>query len=162
MIYPIVTTTFAHLFHTLVWLRPDIIAGGWREVARISIFLRLFQSAAFVFFMWKYKSDTTWWQLKAMFILIGQALNLSVYHKLGLEGVYYGSMYNKNVKVVGGWPFNCIRDPQYIGCLLTHQGVFLFYPYVECFLIHVYSMLWYVVAIGVEQLPQTPLKIKDI
>ena len=159
MFCPIVTTTFAHLFHTLVWLRPDIIKGGWREVAKISMFLRMCQIATFAFTMGTYRASMTYWQMKALFIIVGQALNMSVYHKLGLEGVYYGNLYNKNLPIVKDWPFNSLRDPQYVGAMLTHQGVFLFYPYLECFGIHLYSMLWFVATSYIEQVPS--LKTKD-
>ena len=34
---------------------------------------------------------------------------------LGEDGVYYGSRFGKNIPWVNAWPYNSLRDPQYLG-----------------------------------------------
>lgn len=64
--------------------------------------------------------------LAAFFIAVGQYLNLMVYHKIGVDNVYYGLEYqvnnNKNV-YLSEFPFN-LHHPQYIGCIITLVGLF--------------------------------------
>lgn len=49
----------------------------------------------------------------------GQAMNVKVYELLGVQGVYYGVRFGKHIPWVTAWPYNMVRDPQYIG---TSQG----------------------------------------
>ena len=51
-------------------------------------------------------------------------LNLSIYHAIGRDGVYYGCRLGKDVPWVSGWPFNVVQHPQYVGSILTVWGCF--------------------------------------
>ena len=154
MFYPLVATTCTHLFHALVWLRPDLIKRGWKDVARVSMFFRICQVGALAFTVGKYPVNMNGWIMKFIIIMVGQLLNFSVYYTLGLEGVYYGSLYNKNLPIIHGWPFNVCKDPQYVGAVLTLYGIFLFFPYFEIFVNTVYGILWFITTAYIEKIPQ--------
>lgn len=154
MFYPVIATTCTHLFHALVWLRPDLIKRGWKDVARVSMFFRICQIGTLAFTVGKYHPNMNFWVMKAMIIMVGQLLNLSVYYTLGPEGVYYGSLYNKNLPIISGWPFNVCRDPQYVGSVLTLYGIFLLFPYFEIFAINMYAILWFITTAYIENIPQ--------
>mmetsp|Transcript_18587 Transcript_18587/g.33291 ORF Transcript_18587/g.33291 Transcript_18587/m.33291 type:complete len:182 (-) Transcript_18587:353-898(-) len=49
----------------------------------------------------------------------GQYLNYKVYTLIGRDGVYYGARFGKAIPWVTEFPFGTMRDPQYIGCILT-------------------------------------------
>jgi methylene-fatty-acyl-phospholipid synthase len=49
----------------------------------------------------------------------GQTLNALVYKHLGHDGVYYGFKFGKKVPWVTAFPYSHMRDPQYIGTLLS-------------------------------------------
>jgi methylene-fatty-acyl-phospholipid synthase len=55
----------------------------------------------------------------------GQHLNYMVYERLGINGVYYGFRFGKTVPWVDAYPYSVMRDPQYIGCILSLGGVAL-------------------------------------
>ena len=62
--------------------------------------------------------------ISALFIILGQLLNLSVYYKLGFNGVYYGNEYNIiDNNEIQTFPYNLFKNPQYIGCILTTIGL---------------------------------------
>ena len=50
-----------------------------------------------------------------LLIGIGQTLNLSVYYKLGIKGVYYGNKFGLKLPYITSFPYNIgINNPQYI------------------------------------------------
>ena len=55
-------------------------------------------------------------------VAIGQHLNLLVYARLGRDGVYYGARFGKAVPWVTAYPYSAMRDPQYVGCIVTLLG----------------------------------------
>ena len=62
------------------------------------------------------------WVAGATLLLAGQHLNMRVYQLLGEAGVYYGSRFGKSIPWQDAWPYNTLRDPQYLGCLLCLAG----------------------------------------
>ena len=102
--------------------------------------------------MYNYSIQLTYFKSKLLVIIAGQLLNMSVYHKLGLEGVYYGSRFKK-LPMVTSFPYNMVNNPQYIGCILTQYGIVLFYPYNEMAIITTYSIMWYMATIQIEKIP---------
>jgi len=147
------TTTCTHLFYALVWLRPDLIKGGVRDVVRIGITARTLELFLLAWVLYGYEISWRFSAIKMMFIGAGQILNLSVYDKLGLEGVYYGGQFKK-LPMVTSFPYTICSNPQYIGCVLTHYGILLFYPYQEVCLISLYSILWYLATTDIEKIPR--------
>jgi methylene-fatty-acyl-phospholipid synthase len=55
----------------------------------------------------------------------GQVLNLSVFHRLGRTGVFYGNRFGQAVPWCDRFPFSVLRHPQYVGTLLSIWGFFL-------------------------------------
>ena len=133
--------------YTLIWMRPRAFAGACsralgggdpcRAMARVCMLLKVAQLAGVAHLArWDWRA-----QLEAAarlppalavaaaaLVLCGQALNLSVYATLGSDGVYYGARFGKTIAWVYGWPYSLggfkIRDPQYVGCMLTLMGAF--------------------------------------
>lgn len=58
-------------------------------------------------------------------VCIGQLFNLSVYHRLGDKGVYYGLQYGTVEKksALEGFPF-IVQHPMYFGGSLTYMGAY--------------------------------------
>jgi methylene-fatty-acyl-phospholipid synthase len=55
----------------------------------------------------------------------GQVLNLSVFHRLGRKGVFYGDRFGYAVPWCRRFPFSVLKHPQYVGTLLSIWGFFL-------------------------------------
>ena len=63
--------------------------------------------------------------INLLLIITGQALNVSVYKKLGAKGVYYGNRLGYNLPYITTFPYNLgIKNPQYVGCILTLCGLY--------------------------------------
>lgn len=58
-------------------------------------------------------------------IAVGQCLNLAVFVRLGIHGVFYGNRFGDSSIWVRGFPFSMVAHPQYVGTVLTIWGVFL-------------------------------------
>lgn len=58
-------------------------------------------------------------------ILVGQALNLAVFYRLGSVAVFYGDRLGYEVPWCREFPFSLLAHPQYVGAVLTIWGVFL-------------------------------------
>ena len=58
----------------------------------------------------------------ATLLAAGQHLNVLVYARLGFVGVYYGVRFGRDVPWVTGWPYSHIRDPQYLGAIMSLGG----------------------------------------
>lgn len=69
-----------------------------------------------------YELSLSAWLLGGALVLAGQTLNARVYQLLGHDGVYYGARFGRHIPWVTAWPYSHIRDPQYIGCILTVLG----------------------------------------
>jgi len=63
--------------------------------------------------------------LGAAFVVFGQILNVSIYKAIGSVGVHYGHELGHDVEWCTGWPFTVLRNPQYIGVVLTFWGIYL-------------------------------------
>lgn len=58
-------------------------------------------------------------------IVAGQFLNVSVFRRLGVTGVFYGSRFGHVVPWSHAFPFSWFKHPQYLGTVLSIWGVFL-------------------------------------
>ena len=58
-------------------------------------------------------------------IVVGQVLNAAVFVRLGVTGVFYGNRFGHTVRWRYGFPFSCLRHPQYVGTVATIWGIFL-------------------------------------
>ncbi|KAL5708350.1 phosphatidyl-N-methylethanolamine N-methyltransferase [Ranunculus cassubicifolius] len=52
-------------------------------------------------------------------IIAGQFSNIRVYQLLGESGTYYGVRFGKKIPWVTKFPFGYIRDPQYVGSIMS-------------------------------------------
>lgn len=57
-----------------------------------------------------------------------------VYRLLGESGTYYGVRYGKNIPWVREFPFGYIKDPQYVGSILSLLACFCWIPFQFVFL----------------------------
>lgn len=91
----------------------------WANVLKVIQFTALFfctsWETAFKMPLWQ-------WAVALTLIAAGQHLNFLVYHLLGVDGVYYGSRFGKKLAWVTAYPYNTMRDPQYIGSMITLFG----------------------------------------
>ena len=132
MLYLITTTS--HIFYALIWLFPrkyiqltDLFNLNTfnftkslcilQKILQISLLAHLSYNNLIPFL----SSINT---LNILLILIGQTLNFLVYYRLGSKGVYYGNRLGYPIKWVTLFPFNVLRHPQYIGCVLTLIGLY--------------------------------------
>ncbi len=83
--------------------------------------------------------------LGAALIAAGQALNVSVFHRLGKIGVFYGNRLGYKVPWSQRFPFSCIKHPQYLGALLSIWGFFLMmrFPYDDWYLLPAIESVYY-------------------
>lgn len=58
-------------------------------------------------------------------IIIGQALNASVFWRLGKTGVFYGNKLGQDVPWIEGLPFSLVPHPQYFGTAMSIWGFFV-------------------------------------
>jgi phosphatidyl-N-methylethanolamine N-methyltransferase len=64
----------------------------------------------------------------AVLLLIGQHLNYLCYKLLGVTGIYYGSRFGKHVKWVSDYPYSVLRDPQYLGGIISNVALAFIAP----------------------------------
>ncbi|XP_078439098.1 phospholipid N-methyltransferase [Wolffia australiana] len=109
-------------FYYLLWTFPQ----SWvdlcghdvdpsRRMAHVSHVIKAVQLIALLSV-----ADFSWppWYCCLLF-LAGQFLNLKVFQLLGESGTYYGVRFGKNVPWVTEFPFGYIKDPQYVGSILS-------------------------------------------
>lgn len=61
--------------------------------------------------------------------------NNRVYQLLGEAGTYYGVRFGKTIPWVTEFPFGVIKDPQYVGSIMSLLACFLWVPFQ-------YILLW--------------------
>jgi methylene-fatty-acyl-phospholipid synthase len=100
----------------------------------------------------------------ALLVACGQALNVSVFARLGRTGVFYGSRLGHEVPWVRGFPFSWFSHPQYVGTVLSIWGVFiaLRFPEPDWFALPVLETLYYVAGAQLEREPATDDPVTDV
>ncbi|KAL9267028.1 Phosphatidyl-N-methylethanolamine N-methyltransferase-like protein [Drosera capensis] len=150
-------------YYYSLWTHPQKwvdLCGKSRDpsatMARVSYFLKLIQFVAFFSvssFTWP--APLLFWPL----VVAGQVLNfrrikallfsgrqkpamllpycawVRVYQLLGEAGVYYGVRFGKTVPWVSEFPFGYVKDPQYVGSILTLLACLSWIPFQ-------YVLLW--------------------
>ncbi|CAO2813554.1 unnamed protein product [Amaranthus hypochondriacus] len=100
-------------------------------MAYVSHFLKLIQ------FISLYSVSSLSWPPPFYFwplFLAGQFLNFRVYQLLGEAGTYYGVRFGKNIPWVTEFPFGYIKDPQYVGSILSLLACLSWVPFQYIFL----------------------------
>ncbi|KAI4381997.1 hypothetical protein MLD38_008012 [Melastoma candidum] len=136
-------------FYWWLWTKPQTwvdLCGKGRDpskvMAMVSHFLKFLQIISFLSV-----SSPSWppfyfWPL----FLSGQFLNFRVYQLLGESGTYYGVRFGKDIPWVTEFPFGYIKDPQYVGSIMSLLACWAWVPFQ-------YILLWilgYVFMIRVE------------
>lgn len=92
---------------------------------------KLLQASVFVAWCWWW-SNGSWTSTVpvalgagAAMAIVGQALNVAVFHRLGHDGVFYGVRFGREVPWCREFPFSVLDHPQYVGTLLTIWGFFV-------------------------------------
>ncbi|XP_059458929.1 phosphatidyl-N-methylethanolamine N-methyltransferase [Corylus avellana] len=110
-------------FYYLLWTRPQSwvdLCGKGRDpskvMAHVSHLLKLVQLVSlFSVSSLSWPPPLYFWPLLAF----GQFLNFRVFQLLGESGTYYGVRFGKNIPWVTEFPFGVIRDPQYVGSVMS-------------------------------------------
>jgi methylene-fatty-acyl-phospholipid synthase len=78
-------------------------------------------------------------------LVIGQALNLGVFYRLGVTGVFYGNRFGEQVPWCRKFPFSLCRHPQYLGTLCSIWGFFVAvrFPHDDWYLLPALETLYY-------------------
>jgi len=85
-------------------------------------------------------------------IVVGQALNVLVFYRLGRVAVFFGDRLGHEVPWCQEFPFSVLRHPQYIGAVLTIWGFFLVarFPHDDWYLLPVLETVYYVIGAALE------------
>ncbi len=123
-------------------------------------FFKVVQLSVFVFWCFHFGGGQLWpppapaeaLGAGAGAILLGQALNFSVFRRLGRTGVFYGARFGYRVTWVKGFPFSLVKHPQYVGAVLTIWGFFLImrFPCEDWAILPALSSLYYALGAHVE------------
>lgn len=144
--------------------RSVIAAFGWDPVEVLQKLFYGFKAIQITVFVgWCYFHDTQlttllradFWALGlgGSLLLIGQALNLSVFYRLGKIGVFYGSKLGYQVPWCHGFPFSVLKHPQYVGAVFSIWGFFLTmrFPYEDWYLLPSLETVYYILGAYFEE-----------
>lgn len=101
-------------------------------MARVSLVLKVLQ------FLSLFSVSSLSWPPPLYFyplFLFGQFLNFRVYQLLGEAGTYYGVRFGKEIPWRTEFPYGVIRDPQYVGSIMSLLGCLFWVPFQ-------YILLW--------------------
>ncbi|XP_059643664.1 phosphatidyl-N-methylethanolamine N-methyltransferase [Cornus florida] len=126
-------------YYHWLWKYPQTwvdLCGRQRDpskvMARVSHALKLIQLfSLFSVSSLSWPPPLYFWPL----FLFGQFLNFRVYQLLGEPGTYYGVRFGKNIPWVTEFPFGVIKDPQYVGSVLSLLACLSWVPFL-------YILLW--------------------
>ena len=86
-------------------------------------------------------------------VLVGQALNFSVFYRLGARGVFYGNKYGYEIPWLRTFPFSVLTHPQYVGAVCSIWGFFfaMRFPHDDWYVLPLLETGYYAVGAYVEQ-----------
>jgi methylene-fatty-acyl-phospholipid synthase len=111
---------------------------------------------------WPYSRDPSVVVTGAIFILAGQALNVSVFRRLGRIGVFYGNRLGYTVSWCRRFPFTWFEHPQYVGTVMAIWGFFIVmrFPAPDWMLVPLLETFYYAAGAHLEQDPITPTTLR--
>ncbi|KAG2729475.1 hypothetical protein I3843_01G246800 [Carya illinoinensis] len=126
-------------FYYWIWTKPQSwvdLCGKGRDpskvMAHVSHLLKLVQLVSlFSVSSLSWPPPLYFWPL----LTFGQFLNFRVYQLLGESGTYYGVRFGKNIPWVTEFPFGYIKDPQYVGSIMSLLACLSLVPFQ-------YILLW--------------------
>jgi phosphatidyl-N-methylethanolamine N-methyltransferase len=88
----------------------------------------------------------------AALVLVGQGLNLGVFYRLGIFGVFYGNQFGHEIARCREFPFSLFDHPQYIGALSSIWGFFIAmrFPFHDWCLLPALETIYYSVGAWLE------------
>jgi phosphatidyl-N-methylethanolamine N-methyltransferase len=91
--------------------------------------------------------------LGGVLIATGQFLNVSVFHRLGEVGVFYGNRFGYDIPWCSEFPFSVLKHPQYVGTLLSIWGFFLMmrFPHADWSVLPSLETAYYILGAYFEQ-----------
>lgn len=126
-----VSVAASSAFYTYVWFRPErytkFVAPSdpCKTMAFWANILKVIQIASISLATdWAAAFNLSWmtWALIGALLFFGQHLNFLVFKLLGRDGVYYGSRFGKKLPWIYDYPYSHIKDPQYVGSIVTLLG----------------------------------------
>jgi methylene-fatty-acyl-phospholipid synthase len=155
-----------------IWRRPDSFPAlcrraGWSSGgAAVHVLERLFwgfkllQLLVFIGWCYAYANGSVWpAATRAMpaaigtgLIVVGQILNLGVFYRLGLTGVFYGSRFGYEIEWSTEFPFSILSHPQYVGAVTSIWGFFIAmrFPHPDWFLVPMLETIYYSIGAWLE------------
>jgi methylene-fatty-acyl-phospholipid synthase len=105
--------------------------------------------------LWPYSRDPRVVAAGAVLIGLGQALNVSVFRRLGKIGVFYGNKFGHSVSWCRRFPFTWFEHPQYVGTVLAIWGFFVMmrFPAPDWSLIPLLESVYYTAGARMERDP---------
>jgi phosphatidyl-N-methylethanolamine N-methyltransferase len=159
--------------YALIWRYPErfrawcvaSVAGRFREpvdtVRDIFLICKVLQIALFAAWIYLHNDGSLWpsgggllaTAAGAVAIVVGQALNVGVFLRLGTTGVFYGSRFGCDVAWCRGFPFSIVSHPQYVGTVLSIWGLFLImrFPHPDWYLLPALETVYYGLGARFEQ-----------
>lgn len=151
----------ASAFYSWLWWTPApfkrlSVQFGYDDpcvfMALVANIFKLAQFGSLAFLTnWKAAVELPAWQvcIALAFVIAGQHLNFLVFKLLGLHGTYYGCrlLPEKRIPWVTAYPFGYVKDPQYVGGILTLVGAAFVAPLAPVF----FWMLNYVYLMWLEK-----------
>ncbi|KAG8071416.1 hypothetical protein GUJ93_ZPchr0006g43639 [Zizania palustris] len=120
-------------FYWALWNHPqrwvDLCGTGddpCRRMAQVSHVLKVLQLLALA------SAASFSWPPPVYSVVVlafGQYLNFKVYQLLGESGTYYGVRFGKKIPWVTEFPFGYIKDPQYVGSMLSLVALLCWVPF---------------------------------
>lgn len=88
-----------------------------------------------------------------LLLALGQALNASVFYRLGAAGVFFGGRLGHAVPWCRAFPFSALSHPQYVGAILSIWGLFLVmrFPHDDWRLLPTLETLYYAIGMALEE-----------
>ncbi|MGE3176713.1 MAG: methyltransferase [Vicinamibacterales bacterium] len=89
----------------------------------------------------------------AALVVVGQGLNVSVFRRLGADGVFYGCRFGRPVAWCREFPYSWFAHPQYVGAVVSITGLFLAlrYPHPDWYVLPVLEAVYYMAGARLER-----------
>jgi methylene-fatty-acyl-phospholipid synthase len=87
----------------------------------------------------------------------GQALNASVFYRLGRIGAFYGAQFGREVPWSRAFPFSVFKHPQYVGTVTSIWGFFLVarFPAPDWWMLPALETVYYTLGARLEQVARS-------
>jgi hypothetical protein len=103
--------------------------------------------------LWRFDGGIASIALGGILVTAGQALNISVFRRLGNFGVFYGNKFGYHVPWCREFPFSLLEHPQYVGALLSIWGFFVImrFPHADWYMLPTLETIYYAVGARFER-----------